>query len=42
MFRKKKARLLIYLVFALAILGALAWGIFLGDPGNMRVEASGL
>ena len=37
-----KPRLIFFIVLALAILTSLAAGILLGDPQNMRVEASGL
>lgn len=37
-----KTKLLIYILIAIVVVVALVRGIFLGDPGNMRVEASGL
>jgi len=37
-----KTKLITYLLLALVVIGFLVWGIFLGDPLDMRVEASGL
>ena len=37
-----KTRLITYLVIAAVVIVALIRGIILGDPADMRVEASGL
>jgi hypothetical protein len=37
-----KQKLLIYVVIAVVLVIALLRGIFLGDPADMRMEASGL
>jgi len=38
----KHRRLIIFIFMVVLILASLAYGIFLGDPADMRVEASGL
>ena len=38
----RKGKLLIYIVLAVIVIVALIRGILLGDPGDMRMEASGL
>jgi hypothetical protein len=38
----EKRRLIVFLVIALAAIGAVVTGIILGDPAYMRMEASGL
>jgi|GEM_PF-3111449 len=37
-----KTRLLFYLALILVIVGSLVYGVVLGDPPEMRMEASGL
>jgi len=37
-----KGKLILYVVLAVIVIIALLRGILLGDPGDMRMEASGL